>query len=59
MDSYYDAVVRISENPMPELNEICTKMELRCFSERELSVLKEYCLGLGDIFFYIYDYCVN
>lgn len=32
-NSFYDAVVRISENSLPELNELCTKMELRCFSE--------------------------
>ena len=32
-NSYYNAVVRISENSIPELNELCTKMELRCFSE--------------------------
>ena len=45
-NSYYNAVVRISENSMPELNELCTKMELRCLSERELNFLREYCLVL-------------
>lgn len=48
-NSHYDAVVRISENSMPELNELCTKMELRCFSERELNFLKEYCLVLKPL----------
>ena len=32
-NSYYVAVIRISENSMPELNELCAKIELRCFSE--------------------------
>ena len=39
---YYDAVVRITENSIAELNELCTRMELRCFSDREITFLKEY-----------------
>ena len=48
-NSYYYAVVRMSENSMPELNELCTKMELRRLSEREFSFLKEYCLVLKPL----------
>ena len=39
---YYDAVVWITENSIAELNELCTRMELRCFSDREITFLKEY-----------------
>ena len=45
-NSYYDAVVRITENSIAELNELCTRMELRCFSDREITFLKEYCAVL-------------
>ena len=48
-NSYYNAVVKISENSMPELNELCTKIELRCFSERELGFSKEHCLVLKSV----------
>ena len=45
-NSYYDAVVRITENSIAELNELCTRMELRCFSDSEITFLKEYCAVL-------------
>ena len=32
-NSYYDAVVRVTENSLVDLNELCTKLKLRCFSE--------------------------
>ena len=41
-NSYFDAVQRITENSLTDLNELCTRLDLRCFSERELSFLKEY-----------------
>ena len=43
-NSYFDAVQRIIENSLTDLNELCTiaRLDLRCFSERELSFLKEY-----------------
>ena len=48
-NSYYNAVVRVSENSLLELNELCTKWELRCFSEREFNFLKEYCAVLKPL----------
>ena len=48
-NSYYNAVVRVSENFLLELNELCTKLELRCFSEREFKFLKEYCAVLKPL----------
>jgi len=48
-NSFYDAVVRITENSMAELSELCTKMKLRCFNERELNFLKEYCIVLKPL----------
>ena len=48
-NSYYDAVVRVTENPLAELNELCTKLELRCFTEREFKFLKEYCVVLKPV----------
>jgi len=42
-NSYYNAVVRITENSTAELNELCTEMELRCFNDKEITFLKEYC----------------
>ena len=50
-NSYYNAVVRVSENSLLELNELCTKLELRCFSKREFKFLKEYCAVLKPLTF--------
>ena len=41
-NSYYDAVVRVTDNSLAKLNVLCTQLKLRCFSERELNFLKEY-----------------
>ena len=38
-NSYYDAVVRVIENSL-ELNELCMKLKLHCFSKREIKFLK-------------------
>ena len=48
-NSYYDAVVRITDNSLAELNDVCTKLELQCFSEREFKFLKEYVLVLKPL----------
>ena len=48
-NSYYNVVVRVSENSLLELNELCTKLELGCFTEREFNFLKEYCTILKPL----------
>ena len=42
-NSCYDAVVQITKNSTTELNELCTGMGLRCFNDKEITFLKEYC----------------
>lgn len=42
-NSYYDAVSRITENSLEEINTLCTKLELRCFTDKEFTFLTEYC----------------
>ena len=41
---YHDAVARITDNSLAELNDVCTKLELQCFCERDFKFLKEYVL---------------
>ena len=48
-NSYYNAVVRVSENSLLELNKLCTKLELHCFTEQEFNFLKEYCAILKPL----------
>ena len=50
-NSYYNAVVRITENSISELNELCTRIyiEVRCFSDREITFLNEYCAVLKPL----------
>ena len=48
-NSYFDAVSRIIENSLSELNELCTKLDLRCFSEKDFNFLKEYCKVLKPL----------
>ena len=40
---HYEAILRITENSASELNELCTKMGLCSFVEKEIVFLKEYC----------------
>ena len=48
-NSYYHAVLRVTENSIAEINELCTRMEIRCFAEREITFLKEYCTVLEPL----------
>ena len=48
-NSYFDAVLRIIENGSAELSELCTKLDVRCFSDRELTFLTEYCKVLKPL----------
>ena len=48
-NSYYNAVVRITENSITELNELYTRMEIRCFSDGEITFLNEYCAVLKPL----------
>ena len=48
-NSYYHAVLRITENSIAEINELCTRLEIRCFAEREITFLKEYCTVLEPL----------
>ena len=48
-NSFYDAVARVVENSSVTLNELCTSIGLRSFSEKELAFLKEYCVTLEPL----------
>ena len=48
-NSYYDTLVRVTKNPIAELNDLFAKLELRCFTEREFKFLKECCVVLKPV----------
>ena len=48
-NSHYEAMLRITENTISELNELCTRMGVRSFVEREIVFLKEYCSVLKPL----------
>ena len=37
------------ENPLADLNDLCAKLDLRGFNEREIVFLKEYCAVLKPL----------
>ena len=41
--------MRIIENEPTELNELATKLDIRCFNEREISFLTKYCKVLKPL----------
>ena len=42
-------MVRIIENSISELNELCTRIEVCCFSDREITFLNKYCAVLKPL----------
>ena len=48
-NSYYDTIERVVENSLADLNDLCAKLVLRGFNEREIMFLKEYCTVLKPL----------
>ena len=49
-NSYFDAVCRVVENSLADINELCSSIiELRSFSEKELCFLQEYIIALKPL----------
>ena len=48
-NSYYDALSWLTEIFLPDLNELCNRINLRHFTDREISFLKEYCIALKPL----------
>uniref|UniRef100_A0A3Q2XDL1 Uncharacterized protein n=1 Tax=Haplochromis burtoni TaxID=8153 RepID=A0A3Q2XDL1_HAPBU len=48
-NSFFDAVKRIAEIPMGELNTVCTKIGLKCFKDQEYQSLHEYCMAMKPL----------
>ena len=42
-------MVQITENSIPELNELCGKVEVRCFSDRKIIFLNTFCTALKQL----------
>lgn len=48
-NSFFDAVKRVAEIPMCELNTLCTKLGVKCFKEKEYQFLHEYCTAMKPL----------
>ncbi|XP_039869317.1 uncharacterized protein LOC120722387 [Simochromis diagramma] len=48
-NSFFDAVKRIAEIPMGELNTLCTKLGLKYFKDQEYQFLHEYCMAMKPL----------
>lgn len=48
-NSFFDAVKRIAEIPMSELNTLSTKLGLKCFKDKEYQFLQEYCTAMKPL----------
>uniref|UniRef100_A0AAZ1XXB0 BED-type domain-containing protein n=1 Tax=Oreochromis aureus TaxID=47969 RepID=A0AAZ1XXB0_OREAU len=47
--SFHDALSRITDIPLAELNTVCTQFGIKCFTDREYLFLKEYCIVLKPL----------
>ena len=41
-NSFFEALKRIADIPMNELNTLCTKLGVKCFKDKEYQFLHEY-----------------
>ena len=48
-NSFFDAVKRIAEIPINELNTLCTKLGVPCFKDKEYQFLHEYCTAMKPL----------
>uniref|UniRef100_A0A3P9KHU5 HAT C-terminal dimerisation domain-containing protein n=1 Tax=Oryzias latipes TaxID=8090 RepID=A0A3P9KHU5_ORYLA len=48
-NSFYDAVSRVAEIPMNELNNLCNKLCIKCFNEKEYQFMHEYCIAMKPL----------
>uniref|UniRef100_A0A673L9X0 HAT C-terminal dimerisation domain-containing protein n=1 Tax=Sinocyclocheilus rhinocerous TaxID=307959 RepID=A0A673L9X0_9TELE len=48
-NSYHDALSRVTDIPLVDLNQLYTRLDIRCITERECQFLKEYCKVLKPV----------
>ncbi|XP_067289219.1 zinc finger BED domain-containing protein 4-like [Pseudorasbora parva] len=48
-NSFHDALSRVTDIPLVDLNQLCTRLDIRCITEREYLFLKEYCKVLKPV----------
>ncbi len=48
-NSFHDALSRVTDIPLVDLNQLCTRLDIRCTTEREYQFLKEYCKVLKPV----------
>uniref|UniRef100_H2MY53 HAT C-terminal dimerisation domain-containing protein n=1 Tax=Oryzias latipes TaxID=8090 RepID=H2MY53_ORYLA len=48
-NSFYDAVSRVAEIPMNELNNLCNKLGIKCFNEKEYQFMHEFCIAMKPL----------
>uniref|UniRef100_A0A3Q4MC22 BED-type domain-containing protein n=1 Tax=Neolamprologus brichardi TaxID=32507 RepID=A0A3Q4MC22_NEOBR len=48
-NSFHDALSRITDIPLADLNTVCTQFGIKCFTDREYLFLKEYCIVLKPL----------
>ncbi|KAL1250771.1 hypothetical protein QQF64_018567 [Cirrhinus molitorella] len=48
-NSLHDALSRVTDIPLVDLNQLCTRLDIRGMTEREYQLLKEYCKVLKPV----------